>query len=129
MDIGEKMKVIRKEKGLKQADVARDLETSQSYISAVENGRTVPTARFIKLFFLQYKAELAELEVRLEDKKQIVEGLKHLLRETRAGSGIVDMVLDDDETMVTVLYEGGSKRINVDGDSGIALIKDVIKRI
>lgn len=42
---------------MKQIEVAKDLETCQSYISMVENGRTVPTARFIKLFCLQYGVE------------------------------------------------------------------------
>ena len=57
MNTGEKIKKIRKERGMKQIEVAKDLETCQSYISMVENGRTVPTARFIKLFCLQYGVE------------------------------------------------------------------------
>ena len=73
--------------------------------------------------------DAARKETRVEDKKQIVEGLKQLLRGTRAGSGIVDMVLDEDESTVTVLYERGRKRIDVSGDSGIALIWDVTRRI
>lgn len=54
MNIGKKMKLIRIEKGLKQIDMAREMETTQSYISQVENGVTIPNARFIKLFCLQY---------------------------------------------------------------------------
>lgn len=57
MNTGEKIKMVRKEKGMKQIDVARDLEISQSYISMVENGRTIPTSRFVKLFCLQYGVE------------------------------------------------------------------------
>ena len=70
------------------------------------------------LFTLRQLGRCSQKETRVEDKKQIVEGLKQLLRGTRAGSGIVDMVLDEDENTVTVLYESGSKRINVSGDSG-----------
>ncbi len=65
----------------------------------------------------------------MEDKKRIVEGLKLLLKETRAGSGIVDMVLNESETNVTILYKYGSKTVDVSGDSGIALIRDVTRRI
>ena len=54
MNIGKKMKLIRVEKGLKQIDMAREMETTQSYISQVENGVIIPNARFIKLFCLQY---------------------------------------------------------------------------
>lgn len=62
MSTGEKIKKIRKERGMKQNEVARDLETSQSYISMVENDRTIPTVRFIKLFCLQYGIEKAFFE-------------------------------------------------------------------
>lgn len=54
ISIGEQIRTIRHEKGLKQIDIARDLEISQSYISLVENGKTIPTKRFLKLFSLQY---------------------------------------------------------------------------
>lgn len=54
MNIGMKIKRIRIDKGMKQKDIARDLETTQSYISQIENGRTIPTKRFIKLFCLKY---------------------------------------------------------------------------
>lgn len=57
MNVGESIRKIRKERGLKQTDVARDLEISQSYLSMVENGREIPTRRFIKLFCLQYGVE------------------------------------------------------------------------
>lgn len=54
MNIGKKMKLIRIERGLKQIDMAREMETTQSYISQVENGVVIPNARFVKLFCLQY---------------------------------------------------------------------------
>ena len=59
--IGEQIRKIRKEKGLKQRNVAKELEVSQSYISLVENGKTIPTKRFVKLFCLQYKIRLDKL--------------------------------------------------------------------
>lgn len=61
MGIGGRMKEIRKEKGLTQADVSRNLMVSQSYISSVECGNEMPNARFVKLFCLQYGVDEAEL--------------------------------------------------------------------
>ncbi|MCM1193940.1 MAG: helix-turn-helix domain-containing protein [Butyrivibrio sp.] len=54
MNIGKKMKLVRVEKGLNQIDMAREMETTQAYISQVETGRIIPNARFVKLFCLQY---------------------------------------------------------------------------
>lgn len=54
MSIGENIKKMRKEKGLNQKDIAKEMEATQSYISQIENGKTIPNKRFIKLFCLQY---------------------------------------------------------------------------
>lgn len=62
-----------------------------------------------------------------ECKKTIVRELKFLLQYTRAGSNIKDLVLDDREEYVTIVFENGTKRVPVMGDSGIGLIQDVIK--
>lgn len=89
-DIGKKIKKIRKEMGMKQKDISRDLEVSQSYISEVENGKEIPTKRFIKLFCLQYgisedelmvgnkspESELAGLEI--EQLGSIIEASDHM---------------------------------------------------
>ena len=64
----------------------------------------------------------------MEDKKKIVQLLKELVMETSAGIGIVEMTLHD-ETTVTVCYENGTKEVDVSGDSGIAIIKDVVNRL
>lgn len=62
-----------------------------------------------------------------ENKDMIVGYLKPLLQCTRAGSNIKDLVLNDREEYVTIVFEGGTKEVPVMGDSGIALIQDVIK--
>ncbi len=64
-----------------------------------------------------------------ENKSEIVQKLKELLQITRAGSGIKDLILNEQEDCVTIVYAGGSKQVDVTGDSGIALIRDVIKRV
>lgn len=64
-----------------------------------------------------------------ESKGLIVQELKHLLQCTRAGSGVRDLILNDREDHVTIVYESGSKQVDVTADSGIALIRDVIKML
>lgn len=55
--IGQVIKTVRKQKGLKQIDVAKEMTVSQSYISQIENEVTAPTSMFIKLFCLQYSID------------------------------------------------------------------------
>ena len=62
-----------------------------------------------------------------ENKDMIARYLKPLLQCTRAGSDIKDLVLDNQEQYVTIVFENGTKRVPVMGDSGIALIQDIIK--
>lgn len=79
---------------------------------------------------LKYKeARMAKIE-KVENKKSIVRRLHWLLMITRAGSGIEDMMLEESENVVTILYEGGgSKKVDICGDSGIAIIKDVVGKL
>lgn len=66
----------------------------------------------------------------MENKKDIVVRLKLLLIATRAGSNIEDLLLSEDEQFVTIMFkEGGSRRANVVGDSGYAIILDVMKMV
>lgn len=66
----------------------------------------------------------------MEDKKDIVACLEVLLTLTRAGSDIDKLVLSEDQTTVTIQYMNGCKKdVCVEADSGIALIRDVIKVI
>ena len=64
----------------------------------------------------------------MENKKDIVMRLTFLLRATRAGSGIKKLVLSEDQKTVSIEFDsGGSRDVNVDCDSGIALVQDVIR--
>lgn len=66
----------------------------------------------------------------MENKKFIVSRLKMLLTATRAGSDIADLKLNDKQDTLTVTFiHGGSRRINIAGDSGLAIIRDVIKML
>lgn len=66
----------------------------------------------------------------MENKKEIVARLKLLLMATRAGSDIEEMELSEDESSVSIVFRnGGIRNINVECDSGIALIRDVCQTL
>jgi len=61
-------------------------------------------------------------------KAQLVASLAETLKLTR--EQVQDLELSRDENTVTIIYEGGYRvPVNVHIDSGIALIRDVCKRI
>lgn len=63
-------------------------------------------------------------------KKDLVQRLCLAVKTTRAGDGIQTMLLSDDEERVTIFYKnGGIKNVCVACDSGIALMRDVLKEI
>lgn len=65
-----------------------------------------------------------------ENKKEIVLRLKLLLMATRAGNDIKKLVLSEDEEYITIVRENGAeKKVCIAMDSGIALIRDVIKEL
>lgn len=41
--LGSNLKRIRKEKGISQGDIGRELKVSRGFISTIENGKTNPT--------------------------------------------------------------------------------------
>lgn len=66
----------------------------------------------------------------MENKQDIVKRLKLLLMATRAGSNIEDLDLNERQDKVTIIFRhGGSRQVDIAGDSGIAIIKDVISRL
>lgn len=66
----------------------------------------------------------------MEDKKEIVMLLKHLLRATRAGADIEQMELDDDGETVRITFNNQcAKNVNIACDSGIAMIMDVARAL
>lgn len=63
-----------------------------------------------------------------ENKEDIVQRLSVLLKATRAGAGIHKMRLSEDGREVKAIFRSGSERvINVECDSGIAIIQDVVR--
>ena len=69
------------------------------------------------------KAMYASPEVAAADKAMFITNLAGLLRQTR--EGVVDLALSEDGETVTILFEGGTRRVNIACDSYLAIIKDV----
>lgn len=66
----------------------------------------------------------------MENKKEIVMRLKLLLTATRAGKDIEKMELTEDQHFVVIHWKNGcTQRVNIEADSGVAIISDVVKAI
>ena len=65
-----------------------------------------------------------------EDKQNILNLMLPALRETRALSDLSMLLYDEETEVVTAVFSTGGKRhINVAMDSGISMIRDVLKQI
>lgn len=69
----------------------------------------------------------------MENKQEICNLLCVALRATRDQSDLTDVIyrqMPNDNEIVTLFYENGHKRsINVNMDSGIAMIRDVLRGV
>lgn len=66
-----------------------------------------------------------------EDKQKICDLLCETLKATRGQHDVVALkyeILDNDDERVTIEYEqGGSRQVNVSMDSGVAMIRDIMR--
>lgn len=65
----------------------------------------------------------------MENKQEILDKLLPALQATRGLSDLIDLTYDPTGEIVTARFPGGPKYINVAGDSGTAMIRDVIRQI
>lgn len=66
----------------------------------------------------------------MENKEEIVMRLKLLLTATRAGEDIDKMELTEDQHFVVIHWKSGcTRKVNIEADSGIAIIDDVLHAI
>ena len=64
-----------------------------------------------------------------EDKQAICNALCEALQLTNSGEDIVALEYDKAADIVWIKYDKGKTAVNVALDSGIAMIRDVLKRI
>ncbi len=77
--------------------------------------------------YLDWCGEKYKSEFDFEDKAEIIVRLSELLKATRIGSDINKLTLNEDKKIVNIKYTNGSgRRVNIEGDSGYAIIKDVL---
>lgn len=62
-----------------------------------------------------------------EDKQKILNLLVPALQATRDQADLTALEYDAEHELVKVRYTGGTKTVNVALDSGIAMIRDVLK--
>lgn len=60
-------------------------------------------------------------------KAQLVKLLELTVKATRAGSNVEKLTLEGN--YVVIHYKEGTKKVNIEGDSGIAIVMDVAKRV
>lgn len=64
----------------------------------------------------------------MENKQEILDKLLPALQATRLFRDLVSLEYEPEQKMVTAVYDGGATlRVNVSGDSGFAMIKDVLR--
>lgn len=73
--------------------------------------------------------EKEKVRRRMEDKREILVRLLHVLQATRAGRDITALELEqknDDEYCVIVFDSGNRERVDITADSGLTILADVI---
>lgn len=66
----------------------------------------------------------------LEDKQAICNALARALQKTRYCAGLSYLSYDEARESVTARFLDGSRiRVNVEADSGIAMIKDILRAL
>ncbi|NTU73744.1 helix-turn-helix transcriptional regulator [Candidatus Roizmanbacteria bacterium] len=59
--IGENIRILRKQKGLKQNELAQELDISPNYISQIESGKKYPSLRIIERISKVLNVNIAHL--------------------------------------------------------------------
>lgn len=65
----------------------------------------------------------------MENKQEILNLLLPALQATRNLHDLVSLTYDEEKEVVTACFIGGKKQVNVWGDSGTSMIRDVIGKI
>ena len=95
MSIGERIKILRKERKLTQVELAKKSNISRSYLTDIENNRYNPSVETLKAIANSLEVKLSDIlsdEVKQNnslndrDKKSITNDLKKLMDDFRSGT-------------------------------------------
>lgn len=64
-----------------------------------------------------------------ENKQEILDALCECLKLTRDQYDLEELIYDEDTEQVTITWANGGTSVNVACDSGVAMIRDVLKAI
>lgn len=96
-------------------------------IEQQEKDEVVPEENADLDIFDLFDEEEQKEEVKLENKYYIVKGLEKVIKMTRAGEAVEGLIYDHQyETVIIAFRNGFTKIVNVECDSGIALMRDVL---
>lgn len=88
--------------------------------------------------FVEYEKPLTEKQIEAfelvaasdsEDKDKICKLLCKVLQLTRGASDLKSLEYNAETEIVTVAFEGGTRKINVACDSGTAMIRDIVNNL
>ena len=65
----------------------------------------------------------------MEDKQLICDLFLTALQQTRNLDDLQDLKYDPETEMVTAVFPSGKKKVNVAGDSGTAMMQDILNKI
>ncbi len=65
----------------------------------------------------------------MEDKQKICDLLCKALQATRDQEDLQELLFHPDSEMVSIVYENGGTSVNVAMDSGIAMIRDILRAL
>lgn len=102
MKLGEKIKSLRKSKGISQEELAAMLKINRNYLSRVETGKSEPTAGILKQIAIIFNIDLNSLLDINNDNQDISEKVKYIVNNCKC---LHEKDLDFIVRIITVMKE------------------------
>ena len=102
MKLGEKIKSLRKSKGISQEELAAMLKINRNYLSRVETGKSEPTAGILKQIAIIFNIDLNSLLDINNDNQDISEKVKYIVNNCKY---LQEKDLDFIVRIITVMKE------------------------
>ena len=102
MKLGEKIKLLRKSKGISQESLAAILKVNRNYLSRVETGKSEPTAGILKQIAEIFNVDLNSLLEIDCNSKDNSEKIKYIITNCKS---LKEKDLDTIVRMITIMKE------------------------